>query len=702
MTQTAQKPDTPSPSPLPDGARVKSETDFIADGHTPMMAQYHAVKARHPGCLLFYRMGDFYELFFDDALTASRILDITLTRRGKTQGDEIPMCGVPFHSFEPYLARLIRAGHKVAICEQTETPEEAKKRGGSKALVIRDVIRIVTPGTLTEDNLLEARSHNYLAALAEAGNQFGLSWLDLSTGDFFVQPIAKDSISSALERIAPSETLVSDHLAENKTLTDILHTATVQPSGFFDSESARKRLESLFGTATLESFGAFSRAEVAAAGALVAYTQLTQKGQIPHLLRPRQVLPDHLLEIDPSTLKNLELVRTMNGETSGSLLSAIDRTVTGPGARMLQSRLLAPLCDAGAIAQRHDEIAAFLSAPQIKGSIRAILKSIPDMERALARLSAQRGGPRDLAALREGLSGVLHMRAELLAAGQENGALKEQIETLHPSLALAEFTDRLSAALTDSPPMLSRDGGFVRSGYNPRLDELRAMRDESRRLIAALQARYASETGIETLKITYNNILGYFIEVPAKRADKLLVKSGDAGASNPFIHRQTMANAVRFTTPDLSELERDISSAADKALALEEEIFAALVGETLLLAEEISAKSRAIAQLDIAAAMADLAIDWNYTRPHIDSTLAFRIEGGRHPVVEQALRRENAVFAPNDCDLSDTQRLWLLTGPNMAGKSTFLRQKRLDRHHGASRILCPGNLGPYRPCGQGI
>lgn len=649
-----------------------------APAHTPMMAQYHAQKAAHPGCLLFYRMGDFYELFFDDAVQASAVLDITLTRRGKNEGNEIPMCGVPFHSYEAYLAKLIRSGFKVAICEQTETPEEAKKRGGYKALVNREVVRVVTPGTLTEDNLLDSRNNNYLVALAEAGGTCGMAWLDLSTGEFCLQPVASDKVGSALQRINGSEIIVPDNFDMDQ-LIEFRSILTPQPSGYFDSENAKTKLQNLFGVSTLESFGTFSRAEVTAAGVLISYVERTQKGERPYISRPRQIAFDDILEIDPSTLRNLELLKTMSGERKGSLLSAIDRTVTGPGARLFQMRLAAPLQNLDDINQRLDEIQTLIEKQDLKRNIAEALKSIPDMERSLTRISINRGGPRDLCALRDGLKSALSIRTQLIEHKAADGALKTIADCLSQSPALNAFADKLEAALTNSPPFLARDGGFIRSGYHAKLDELKSLRDESRRLIALLETRYSGQTGIDALKISYNNVLGYFIEVPAKRADKMLVSAANREASNenPFIHRQTMASAVRFTTPELAELERDIASAADKALALEEEIFTELCDNTRSNADEIYAQARALAALDVAAGQAELAVDANYCRPVLNSTTEFKITGGRHPVVEQALRNNAASFIANDCNLSDSQKLWLLTGPNMAGKSTFLRQNAI-------------------------
>ncbi len=669
------------------GNALKTTDDYLAEGHTPMMAQYLATKAQHPDCLLFYRMGDFYELFFDDALTAAEALDITLTKRGKSGGDDIPMCGVPFHAYEPYLARLIKAGFKVAICEQKETPEQAKARAkaeglpAAKAMLRREVIRIVTQGTLTEENLLNARESNYLAALTEVGGQYGLSWLELSTGEFNVQPLPATTIAAALERIGASEILIPDSFTKKPEIYSQLAPAqerlTLQPSSLFDSQNAQKRLEKIFGVGTLESFGGFSRAEVAAAGALLDYVERTQVGQLPYLSRPRQIVSGAVMEIDAATRRNLELTRTLAGERKGSLLACIDRTVTGPGARALHARLAAPLTAITAIEAYLDEIESLVGDSRLREALRDLLKQTPDMERALARLSVGRGGPRDLGALREGLAQTETLRALLLSTEAGQHALSPVSQALHQSPPTQSFADHLKSALKDELPALERDGGFIREGYAPELDKFRTLQSESKRLIAALQTKYQQATGVDALKIKFNNVLGYFIEVPSRHGDKLMVKDGES--DNPFIHRQTMASAVRFTTAELAELERDMSQAESRALAIETDLFAHMVGETASLSAEIGAHARALAALDVAAGLAQLAVEQDYTRPTVlDNGTDFAITGGRHPVVEQALKKDGGeAFIPNDCDLSTAQSLWLLTGPNMAGKSTFLRQNAL-------------------------
>lgn len=640
---------------------------------TPMMSQYLAIKAEHPECLLFYRMGDFYELFFDDAVKAAAALDITLTKRGQHQGEDIPMCGVPVHAAEGYLARLIKKGFRVAVGEQTEDPAEAKKRGGHKAVVKRAVVRVVTPGTLTEETLLEARRHNFLAALARAGREMALAWCDMSTGDLVTQPVAMDGLGAALARVAPGELIAPEKLLEGEDglyglFSDWREVLSPLPDSRFDSVNGEKRLKAVYGVASLDGFGEFGRAELAALGALVAYLELTQVGKLPQLKPPVRLNAGALLEIDQATRRNLELAVTLSGERKGSLLATIDRTVTGAGARLLSARLAAPLTDPAAIGDRLDAVSWALDESRVRDDLRALLKSAPDLERALGRLTVGRGGPRDLLALGQGLGLTAKIKA---LAAQSASSPPREIETALEDLGVHDvLVDRLSRALKSDPPMLARDGGFIQRGYAPELDRFVQLKDEGRRLIANLEARYRKDTGNDGLKVKFNNVLGWFIEVTAKHAEKM---------GEPFIHRQTMANAVRYTTTELSELARDISEASDKALAVELELFDNLVNEAVARAREIGLAAAAIARLDVAAGLAELALALDYRRPRVDGSLAFTIEGGRHPVVEAALKAEGEgkAFIANDCDLARENRLWLVTGPNMAGKSTFLRQNAL-------------------------
>jgi DNA mismatch repair protein MutS len=665
-------------------------TTTIPADATPMMRQYLAIKAQHPDHLVFYRMGDFYELFFDDAVRASAALDIALTKRGQHLGEDIKMCGVPVHSHEAYLSRLIRQGFKVAVCEQVEDPAEAKKRG-AKSVVERAVVRVITPGTLTEDSLLDARSHNYLAAIAEAQGELALAWLDLSTADFATQPVLPQQLAAALARLAPGELLLPDRLLAREPLKAALEdwttVLTPLPSARFDSDNARKRLQSAFNVAALESFGSFSRAEVAACGALLDYVELTQAGKRPALAPPRRERADGTMEIDPATRRNLELVRSLDGRRDGTLLATIDRTLTGPGARLLAERIAAPLTDRAAIERRLDLVQLFVERPQVRERVRDALKHTPDIERALTRLSVGRGGPRDLAALRDGLD-----QGEALAA-----ALGAEPEALAPPPApLGEIVsacsnhrpliEALAAALADEPPLFARDGGFIRAGYRAELDEQRTLRDDSRKTVAALETKYRASTGVATLKIRHNNMIGYHIEVTATHADKLDL------AALGFARRQSMSNATRFSTAELADLETRIGRAADQALALELAIFEQLAAGVLAVSAAVAAAGRALAALDVAAALAELASSGNYSRPVLSDEPAFSIKGGRHPVVEAALLRQGGSgFVPNDCDLGAERRLWLLTGPNMAGKSTFLRQNAL--------IAVMAQAGSFVPAG---
>lgn len=656
--------------------------DRTADVATPAMAQYIEIKAANPDCLLFYRMGDFYEMFFTDAEVASRALGITLTKRGKYRGEDIPLCGVPVHAADDYLQRLIALGHRVAVCEQMEDPAEAKKRG-SKSVVRRDVVRLVTPGTLTEDNLLDARRSNYLAAVARqkggdgAADAFAVAWADMSTGAFRIAETTPAALPALLARIEPRELLAADSLFDEDDLRRTFKAASPAvvplPRAFFDGATAEHRLNDFFSVASLDAFGSFSRIELTAAAAIIAYVDKTQVGNRPPLDPPARESLGGALAIDAASRTNLELSRTLSGERRGSLLHAIDRTVSGAGARLIADRLASPLTDPEAIRHRLDAVDFFLAETTLRLRLRRDLAGVPDMARALTRITLDRGGPRDLVAIADGLEAAARLSDDLngaTAAGPEVAAVVDGLRAAPAGLAR-----QLRAALDDELPLLKRDGGFTRPGYRADLDEARALRDESRQVIAALQQTYAETAGIKPLKVKHNGVLGYFVEVPAAYAEAM--------TSDPlnklFIHRQTMAGAMRFSTTELSALEGRIASAAERALGIELSVFAELAAATVDAGAAIKRAADMLAVLDVSTALAELASSEGYVRPRIDDSLTFRVDGGRHPVVEQMLREDGGSFVANGCDVGGDAagKLWLVTGPNMAGKSTFLRQNAL-------------------------
>src|SRR5215203_3490350 len=643
-------------APAPDATpRVVTKALEPTARVTPMMAQYVEIKAANPDCLLFYRMGDFYELFFADAEVASRALGIVLTKRGRHNGEDIRMCGVPVERADDYLQRLIGLGHRVAVCEQTEDPAEAKKRG-AKSVVRRDVVRIVTPGTITEDKLLAPGEANLLVAVArrkasDEGWAYGLAALDISTGRFALSETDAAGLGAEIARLEPREIVVPDQILDDPELRNLWR-------------------------------------ETAAAGAALHYVERTQFGQRPALEPPRREAAAGVLAIDAATRANLELTRTLAGERAGSLVATIDRTVSPSGARLLAERVAGPLADLDAILARQAAVAFLIEEAELRERLRAALRGVPDVARALSRLALERGGPRDLACLRDGLvaaaaigdlvGGVAALPAEI--AGAAGG-----LAALDPGLPQA-----LAAALADDLPLNRRDGGFVRPGHEPALDEARELQQDSRRFIAALQARYAAETGCRALRIKHNHMLGYFVEVPAAVGEAFL----RGPQKELFVHRQTMADAMRFSTVELGELQARIASAADRALKIELAIFDALSRLVRDAAAPIAAAAAGLATVDVAAALAELAVVENWTRPKVDRSLAFRVAGGRHPVVETALRRDGVPFIPNDCDLSggpasgsgagpgagaraEAGRITLITGPNMGGKSTYLRQNAL-------------------------
>ncbi|MFC3080505.1 DNA mismatch repair protein MutS [Phenylobacterium terrae] len=652
---------------------------------SPVMAQFFEAKARQPDALVFFRMGDFYELFFEDAQKAAAALGITLTARGQHGGAPIPMAGVPVHAAEAYLAKLIRAGFKVAVCEQMEDPAEAKKRG-SKAVVRRDIVRVVTPGTLTEDGLLDARGANRLAAVAVRAGQAAVASVEISTGEVECLATGRDGLASALAALGPSEILVPDRLFSDETVSAALKAGGgfVQPlpSALAEPAASEARLKRLYGVETLDGFGQLSGAEVAALGLIAAHLETTQAGRMPALTAPRRAGEADVMAIDPATRASLEIEKSLSGARDGSLLGAVDRTVTAAGARLLAARLARPLLDPAAIDARLDAIAWLCEHRPLRQRLRERLKGLGDMARALSRLALGRGGPRDLGCLRDGLiageAAVALFAADPDALNPPPAELASALAALDPARApeLAQLKALLEAGLGEELPTLARDGGFVAPGVRPELDQARALRDDSRKVVAALEAQLAAESGV-SLRIRHNAVLGYFVEASAKAAEPLMKPPLNA----TFIHRQTLANQVRFTTVELAELDARIAQAAERALAIELETFEAWREAACAVAAQVQAAAEGFARLDVAAGLAEWAEDVGATRPVVDRSTAFEAQAARHPVVEAAVRRAGEAFTPNDCRLDGTgaggPRLAIVTGPNMAGKSTFLRQNAI-------------------------
>lgn len=674
---------------LADNNKNQSSQPQMPVGLSPVMAQFWEVKQQYPDCLLFFRMGDFYELFFEDAILGAKDMDINLTHRGKQEGAEIPMCGVPVHTYETYLARLIQKGHKVAVCEQIEDPETAKKRG-AKGPLRRDVVRVVTPGTLTEESLLDARQNNFLVALSPLAHNsspnsdhhtLGVATIDLSTGSFLVEETTVPSLGATLARLNPAEIILPDRLLEEPSLYETFgawkRKLSPLPQARFDQENGRRRLEAIYKVKTLDGFGSFSSSEIRAAGVLVDYIQITQKSALKLLDRPRQISANTIMTIDPSTRRSLELEVTLSGSRQGTLLSCIDRTVTAAGARLLSMRLAAPLTNSVTINQRLDMVTFFVEASPLRQKIRGSLKVCPDMERALSRINLGRGSPRDLAAIRDGLTQAEQVKQTLMDCVAPEGVKRDASNLGHHH----PLIERLTRALGEDLPVFARDGGFIAVGYHEELDTFRILRDNSRDLVANLQSQYISQTGINSLKIKHNNVIGYHIDIGPSHASKIPTE---------FIHRQTLASSMRYTTVELAELERRIEAAARQTLELELQLFADLLTEVHTQAPEILTCCRALASLDVISSLAELAVTEGYNRPTVDDSLIFEIKGGQHPVVATVLRSSgDTPFVANDCCLNDQTKLLLLTGPNMAGKSTYLRQNAL--------LTLMAQMGSYIP-----
>lgn len=652
---------------------------------TPMMRQYLDIKLAHADCLLFYRMGDFYEMFFDDALVAAPVLGIALTKRGKHEDQDIPMCGVPFHSCEHYLDKLIRHGLKVAICEQLETPEEAKKRSGYKAVVKREVVRIITPGTITEEALLESSSAHYLAALVYKKQHMAMAWMDVSTGEFWVSPTSTATLLSDLARIAPKELVIPEAILNDTDLRQWLleykKVLSPQADSFFDYARANRHLKQCFDLTVLDSMGQLSQEEVTACGVLIEYLLITQKGRLPYLRYPRRQMPGHYMHIDAATRNSLELTHTLSGDKRGSLLHIIDYTKTGAGARLLSHLLSMPLANAEAVNRRLDIVEWFVNHSPHREALRSLLKHMADIERSLARVTIGRGGPRDLLAIRQSLETVAQIQSTLIVSIGDQNQVKGLGAILRNLNGFETLLRELITMLADEVSMLARDGGYVREGYNKRLDELRDLKVNGAERIQQLRDKYREHTSVQTLKIAHNHVVGYYIEVNAQYRTKM--------DESLFIHKQTMHQAMRYTTEELQSLEQALLTAAHEALELEIQTFEQMIGKVKDHAEILMKTAYSVAQLDVASALAEMAVEKNWVRPLLDETLAFKIVGGRHPVVAEVLQRQGEAFTPNDCEFSPNHKLFIMTGPNMAGKSTYLRQNAL--------IAILAQMGSYVP-----
>lgn len=649
------------------------------------MLQYFDAKAQHPGALVFFRMGDFYELFFDDALTAAAALGIAQTFRGTYDGAPIPMAGVPVHTAEAYLAKLICAGFKVAVCEQMEDPATARKRG-SKAVVRREVVRVLTPGTLTEDGLLEARGANRLAAINIRGGEAAAISVDLSTGEVDCLHVEAAGLMAVLAAWRPAEVLVPDRLLSDPNFGEALKNVggfvQPMPSALAEAVAAEARVCRLYDVATLDGFGGLSPVEVSALGLIASHLEVTQGGRMPPLRAPRRAGAHDEMIIDPATRASLEIDRTLRGDRDGSLLSVIDRTVTAAGSRLLGARLTRPRLDIAEIERRFDALGWLLERASLRRSVREDLQRIGDMARSVTRLALGRGGPRDLGVLRDSQAPGLRLSDTLRGDSEALGSRPAELDQILLDLEgfrigpLADLLQTLQRDLSADLPVQARDGGFIAPGANDALDTIRALRDDSRKVIVDLELQLVQTSGLP-LKIRHNAVIGYFVEVTASRAEPLLRPP----LNGQFIHRQTMANQMRFTTAELADLDAQIAQAADQALAIELSTFETWRGLVSALAGQVQAIADALARLDVYAGLASWAEEVNGVRPHIDTSGVFHVVAGRHPVVEQAVRRTGEPYTSNDCRL-DAQgqsgpRLALVTGPNMAGKSTFLRQNAL-------------------------
>jgi DNA mismatch repair protein MutS len=645
-------------------AKKQEPTDGELTAHTPMMRQYLALKAQHPKTLLFYRMGDFYELFYDDAQKAARLLDITLTARGQSAGQPIPMAGVPFHAVEGYLARLVKLGESVAICEQIGDPATAK------GPVERAVTRVVTPGTLTDSALLDEKTDTLLAAITFERKRFGLAWLNLASGELCVTESETARLPATLERLKPAELLVSDAVAEAPTGPAITRLSPWQ----FDGDAATRTICEQFAVASIEAFGLAERPlATAACGALLRYAQATQTQALPHVRGVRVDDDSGYLGLDAATRRNLELTETLRGEREPTLFSLLDRCATGMGSRALRHALHHPLRDRALPAARHEAIEAMIDARAVD-AVHAALRGIADIERIAGRIALKSARPRDLSSLAATLSRLAEIRNTLPGGS----ALLESLQT---DLATPEAPlDLLTRAILPEPAAMIRDGGVIAAGYDAELDELKAIHNDCGAFLLELEAREKARTGIPNLKVEYNRVHGFYIEVTNAHAEKI---------PDDYRRRQTLKNAERYITPELKSFEDKALSAQDRALVREKWLYDGILAELLPAIPEFQRVASALAQLDLLAALAEVAAQNAWTRPAFTDRVGFTIEAGRHPVVENELSKLGESFIANDLDLAATRKLLLITGPNMGGKSTYMRQ--------AAHIALLAHVGSFVP-----
>ena len=640
-----------------------------SNGLTPMMKQYLEIKEEYFEEILFYRMGDFYEMFFNDAKVASSVLDITLTKRGQWNNNDIPMCGIPFHSSESYLSKLISNGYRVAVCEQINEIENDVKK--NKGPLKRKVVRVITPGTVLEENFFDDNPNNFLCSWNEVNGHHSISWVDLSTGIFCVQKIdinQANAFETALERLSPRELIMPLKMKEQKPHY-FRGCVTFQADSLFQSDACEERLKKFYKTKSLEAFGEFSRSCISTAGAILGYVNLTQKGKLPLLKKIKQWKNIDVMEIDIFSRKSLELLKTQSGEKNGSFFNAINQTLTSGGARLLLERLNGPSLDKLEINKRLDTVSNFVSENLLRKKVRDVLKLIPDIERSLTRLQFDRGGPRDLISIKTGCEKAYEISK--LISDHDFTFPEKELNEISSNLTIdTSFIKELDLAISESPPLFARDGNFIKKGFSNELDEIKLIRDNSKEKILSLQAKYINQTGVQSLKIKFNNVLGYHLEVRKNHETKLLEQE-------EFIHRQGTAQASRFTTAELVIIESKLTDARSKSLNIELEIYESLVKNCLQRSEKLLSIFQGISSLDVAIGFAELAHKWNYSRPEISNECIFNVVAGRHPVIEQILNKEkDASFISNNCNLSD-QKIWLITGPNMGGKSTFLRQNAI-------------------------